>query len=155
MIVHCNHSYAPGVNHGFDLLRNHRYMETKANRIRQLRIDAKLTQQQVATRVGVSRVAVAKWESGNTKDLKPENLFKLADLFGVNERDIVLGGVAHHQKTAADTNIKVLPKRQDKRITEVIRLMEKTDDRGRDIALAGLKGALAGYTPSAKQNRSN
>lgn len=130
-------------------------METKANRIRQLRIDAKLTQQQVATHVGVSRVAVAKWESGNTKDLKPENLFKLADLFKVNERDIVLGSSTPAQKAVTEANITKLPKRQDKRIAEAIKLMEATDDRGRDIALAGLKGALSGYVPKAKQNRSS
>lgn len=130
-------------------------METKANRIKQLRSDAKLTQQQVATHVGVSRVAVAKWESGNTKDLKPENLFRLADLFKVNERDIVLGGTDTTRKSDAKAKIQQLPKRQDKRISEAIKLMESTDDRGRDIALAGLKGALVGYIPKIKQNRSN
>ena len=130
-------------------------METKANRIRQLRVNGKLTQQQVATYVGVSRVAVAKWESGNTKDLKPENLFKLADLFKVNERDIVLGSTNLIQKKASATNVAKLPKRQDTRIAEAIKLMEATDDRGRDIALAGLKGALSGYVPRAKRNHSN
>lgn len=128
-------------------------MQTKASRIRQLRIDAKLTQQQVATHIGISRVAVAKWESGNTKDLKPENLFKLADLFKVNERDLVLGELIRTQKVGSATNVRSLPKRQDKRIAEAIHLMETTDDRGRDIALAGLKGALSGYTSKAKQNR--
>lgn len=137
--------------------RNYRYMkkDTKANRIRQLRLDAKLTQQQVASYVGVSRVAVAKWESGDTKDLKQENLFRLADLLKINERELVRGGPGGPStppKPAPKTNVEQLPKRRDKRIEEAIQLMEATDDRGRDIALAGLKGALAGYVTKAKRN---
>lgn len=55
------------------------YMKTTpGERIRQSRKDAKLTQQQVGKAVGVTREAVALWESDNTKSLRPENLFKLA-----------------------------------------------------------------------------
>jgi transcriptional regulator with XRE-family HTH domain len=149
----CNHSYHAVVNHTHGFLRNDGYMETKASRIRNLRTAAELTQQQVADHVGVSRAAVAKWELGNTKDLKPAHLFKLADLFQVDERQIVLGGPTKAGEGTA--KVKALPKRIDERIKEAVRLMEATDDRGRDIALAGLKGALSGYVPKAKQNRSS
>ncbi|MBP9714651.1 MAG: LexA family transcriptional regulator [Sterolibacterium sp.] len=70
----------------------------QSNRIKELRHLKKLSQQQVADYVGISRVAVAKWESGDTTNLKPPNLFKLAQLFSVAAEEIVFGGnhVATH-----------------------------------------------------------
>lgn len=59
-------------------------METKGQRIQRLRKAKKLSQAAVAKEVGVSRVSVTKWESGNTKNLVPEHLFKLARLLGVS-----------------------------------------------------------------------
>lgn len=86
---YCNHAYATAVNHDFSTSSNNGYMQ--GNRIRELRRLKKLTQQQVADYCGVSRVAVAKWESGDTENLKPPHLFKLARLFGVNPEEIALG----------------------------------------------------------------
>jgi transcriptional regulator with XRE-family HTH domain len=55
--------------------------QTPGERIRGVREELNLTQQDVADAVGVSRAAVAQWESGDTKSLKPEHLFKLARKF--------------------------------------------------------------------------
>jgi len=52
--------------------------ETAGERIRRARTEAKLTQQDLADAAGVSRAAVALWENGDTKSLKPNNLFKIA-----------------------------------------------------------------------------
>ena len=38
-------------------------------------------------------------------------------------------------------------------IAAVVALMRSTDDKGRAMALGGVKGALAGYRPRAKANR--
>jgi phage repressor protein C with HTH and peptisase S24 domain len=77
------------VNHVLPLRGNNGYMQ-KA-RIHDLRLANNLTQQQVADYCGVSRVAVSKWESGNTKDLRMAHLFKLAKLFRVSAEEIALG----------------------------------------------------------------
>lgn len=50
-----------------------------------------MSQQAVADKVGVSRVAVTKWESGMTANLKLGNLMSLCDLFGVSVEELVLG----------------------------------------------------------------
>lgn len=52
-----------------------------AERIRQLRIRAGLTQQQLGNQLGVSAVAVGKWERGQTQpDIN--SLTRMADIFG-------------------------------------------------------------------------
>lgn len=84
-----NHNYASDVKQIYSMPSNNGYM--RGNRIRALRTARKLTQQQVADYCGVSRVAVAKWESGDTENLKPPHLFKLARLLGVSPEEIALG----------------------------------------------------------------
>lgn len=53
-------------------------LETTGDRMRRCRKEAGLTQEQLADLVGVSTAAVAQWETGDSKSLKPENLFKAA-----------------------------------------------------------------------------
>jgi len=53
-------------------------IETPGERIRRCRQEAGLTQDQLAKAVGVSAAAVAQWETGDSKSLRPENLFKAA-----------------------------------------------------------------------------
>lgn len=50
-------------------------------RIRKCRLDASLSQEEVAELVGVSRQAVTKWELGQSSP-STENLFRLAEIFG-------------------------------------------------------------------------
>lgn len=52
-----------------------------SERIKALRKTCGFSQEKVADRLGVSRQAVAKWESGQSAP-STENLFKLAELFG-------------------------------------------------------------------------
>jgi len=52
--------------------------ETMSERIRRSRKEARLTQQQLADLIGVTAAAVAQWETGDSKSVKPENLFKMA-----------------------------------------------------------------------------
>jgi len=53
-------------------------LDTTGDRIRRCRIEAGLTQKQLGQLSGVSAAAVAQWESGDTKTLRPANLFKVA-----------------------------------------------------------------------------
>ncbi len=54
---------------------------TLSKRIREQRKRCNLSQEKVAELVGVSRQAVAKWETGQSAP-STENLFKLAEIFG-------------------------------------------------------------------------
>ena len=58
-------------------------------KIKQLRQEKGVTQQQLADAIGISRVAVSKWESGETKDLKRENLIGIAKFFGMTLAEVL------------------------------------------------------------------
>lgn len=51
--------------------------------IKQLRKEKKMSQEDLAEYIGVQKSAVAKWETGRTKNIKKETLHALAILFGV------------------------------------------------------------------------
>lgn len=59
------------------------------NRIKECRINSKLSQKFVAVTLGVAAPSVSNWESGKTQPT-PENLRRLASLFGVTV-DYLLG----------------------------------------------------------------
>ena len=60
-------------------------------RIRQVRIAAGLTQQQIADQVGVTKSSVAQWEGGQTKHLRGENLLKVAQVLNVDPDWLISG----------------------------------------------------------------
>lgn len=53
------------------------------------RVNAKLTQDDVAKKVGKSRQTIALWEAGKVK-IDRANLYMLADIYGVSIDDIFL-----------------------------------------------------------------
>lgn len=65
-------------------LDNLAYMKKSTNpavmgdRIREAREALKLTQEDLGSVAGISGTAVSLWESGDTKSIKPEHLFKIA-----------------------------------------------------------------------------
>ena len=63
------------------------------NRLAQIRKQAGLTQEEVASKLGVSRQAVSRWEKGEASP-DTENLIALADLYNVTLDDLVRGGKA-------------------------------------------------------------
>lgn len=66
-------------------------METIGDRIFKLRASRQWTQDDLASKVGVSRVSVTKWESGETKNMKLHNLMMLCDLFHVSPEFLIYG----------------------------------------------------------------
>ncbi len=64
---------------------------TIGDRIKQARLDAEMTQAELARKVGVSREAVSQWESGESKGMKPENLIKCAVTLQVRPEYLVTG----------------------------------------------------------------
>ena len=65
--------------------------ETISDRIAETRAALGYTQEAVAAAVGVSKSAVSHWETGNVKNLRPENLLALSDHFGVEPRWLISG----------------------------------------------------------------
>lgn len=74
-------------------------MEKLSARIKRLREDARLTQSQLASRVDVSRVAVTKWESGQTENLKLANLVALCKVFSKTADEMLSGELSGHAAT--------------------------------------------------------
>lgn len=79
-------------------------------KIKRLRSERRLTQQNVADALGISRVAVSKWESGDTKDLKRDNLVGLSKLFGVTLAELL--DVDQKDEVQIVHGIKVYPDRR-------------------------------------------
>ena len=61
---------------------------TLGENIKEHRIQCKMTQEFIAERLGVSRQAVSKWESG-ISDPSTSNLFALAKLFGITPEELL------------------------------------------------------------------
>ena len=64
-------------------------MNNLNEKLKQLRIDGKFTQQQIADHLFVSRQAVSNWENGNIQP-SIDMLIRIADLFSVTT-DYLLG----------------------------------------------------------------
>ena len=64
-------------------------MEIFGVRLRQLRIDAKLSASKLGKIIGVSDVAILNWEN-NINDIKGEYIVRLAKFFGISS-DYLLG----------------------------------------------------------------
>lgn len=67
------------------------HMSEIGKRIKALRESRELTQQSVATECGVSRVAVTKWENGDTGNLKFSNITSLLRLFNISYDELTTG----------------------------------------------------------------
>lgn len=57
--------------------------------IRRRREDLRLTQAQLASKVGVSRSAVNEWEHGRTKQLRGRNIYRLAKVLEVDPLELL------------------------------------------------------------------
>lgn len=73
-------------------------------RIRQEREALGLTQTEVGAAAGVTKGAVSAWENGNTKNLRLENLFAIADKLCVSARWLAIGDGL--RDAATDSNSK-------------------------------------------------
>lgn len=61
-----------------------------AERLQELRKKAGYSQEQVAEKLGISRQAISKWESGQGKP-EIDNVVKLTEIYGVSADYILLG----------------------------------------------------------------
>ncbi len=59
-------------------------MSEMGNRIRDLRLAAGLTQEQLGEKVGLQKSAIAKYENGKTENMKRSVIQKMAEVLGVS-----------------------------------------------------------------------
>ncbi|MGE0334454.1 MAG: helix-turn-helix domain-containing protein [Gammaproteobacteria bacterium] len=66
-------------------------MNDMGGRIRKQREALNLSRAQLAAKVGVSEQLVGQWERGIVVNIRPENMMKLTELFGVSQKYLVRG----------------------------------------------------------------
>ena len=67
------------------------YMRNLAERMHHIRINQELTMQELADKLGVTKNAISKLESGKSLNLKLDNLYKLQDITGYSAEWIAIG----------------------------------------------------------------
>jgi DNA-binding XRE family transcriptional regulator len=67
------------------------YMETMGDRIKQLRQAKGWTQEQLGTRLGVTKVAVSQWETGGTSNVRLKTFLALAEELGTTPHYLIFG----------------------------------------------------------------
>lgn len=74
---------------------------TIGERLKDLRVERKLTLEELADAVGISKSALGKYESDNGKDISPYSIVQLADFYGVSA-DYLMGRteIKNHPNTA-------------------------------------------------------
>lgn len=132
-------------------------METIGQRIKRLRELKGMSQQALGSAVGVSRVSVTKWESGDTSNMKLHNLKSVCRLFHMTAEELIDGASAissESQDAKLEGNVATFSVCENKAtpyihpnrdIAEAVSIMEQTDDKGRAKALGGMLAALHGH----------
>src|SRR5512132_1479397 len=87
-------------------------------RIREARLRMNLTQEQFAKRVGVQRLAVARYEAGRMP--RSEVLVRIANVTGLNINDLVRGGAGDTSKDSRRSP----PARARQYMNRITRLLE-------------------------------
>lgn len=112
----------------------------------------------LAKAIGVSWQTVQQWERPGGTAPKRTRLEKVASVLNTTANFLITGT---DSTSSADTG-KVVRIEQtvanyrhpDRTIAEIISILEKTDDKGRIMALGAIRAALSGYAP-AKANHSS
>jgi DNA-binding XRE family transcriptional regulator len=79
------------VKDGFQEESYPNYMETMGDRIKQLRQAKGWTQEQLGTRLGVTKVAVSQWETGGTSNVRLRTFLALAEELGTTPHYLIFG----------------------------------------------------------------
>jgi len=125
-------------------------METIGQRIMRLRLNAGLVQDDVGKACGVSRVAVTKWESGETANLKISNLTALCKLFSVSYDYLIEGKDTENQGLEGlDNKINRFVSKKDKKIKEIVNTLPHLDDKELDAT----KSVTSAFKNKSKTKR--
>ena len=102
-----------------------------AELIRQKRLEKGLSLRDVAKYVGVSDVAVSKWEHGKIDNIRSDKLMKLSEILGISVIDLVL---TDEEREARDAQ-----RQKDQKETDDLRDMLKDNPKLRMLLSASAK----------------
>ncbi len=132
-------------------------METLAKRIKKLRTANDLSQAALGKLCKVSRVAVTKWENGDTENLKLANLKRLAAAFNISVAELIDAAeprTLHVQEPISPSeytsNIIKMPSDMPLR-NELANLVEQINDRGLVLLIESAEQLVARF-PRTKAN---
>lgn len=114
---------------------------TTGERIRQLRIDHQMTQEELGAKVGVQKAAIYKYENGLVVNLKRSVIEKLAlaldttptYLMGMEDNDV--SDSLSSERTAILTILRESEARDQARILEMIKDFQKLNEDGKEKAV--------------------
>jgi transcriptional regulator with XRE-family HTH domain len=99
---------------------------TFAQRLREARLAANLTQEQVAEHCGITDGAVSAWERGQAHKIAAETLFCVADMLRVDPRWLIVGETQGGEQSAAlAQEIAALPDEQRAAVLALIRSLKR------------------------------
>lgn len=119
------------------------------DRITELREEAKLTQEELADKIGITRAALSHYEK-NRREPDYETLKKIADYFNVST-DWLLGRSPLRNLFFDNSNIESIEIRKSRKAEEIS--MEKMEEIGKQIA--NIERTLAELKRSLSENDEN
>lgn len=109
---------------------------TMAQRIRDCRKHAHLSQKELAAKMGVKEAAVSKWENGKVTNIPRSTIKALADLFGVhpcylmafsNDPRPINGGTSIYDRVSSELGNEA---------ADLLKLFMEMNDQGQQLALS-------------------
>ena len=107
------------------------------NKIKQLRKEKKLTQEELAEKIGISKRTLANWEDG-VSSIKENKLKILCEIFGV-DMPYLLG--YNNVKNETDLKVSVLDEALEK-LREINNMLLVENDEGHDMWILGFRTAM-------------
>lgn len=128
-------------------------METMGDRIKRLRIEMGLTQEELGKRVGLKRAAINKYEKGNVENMKRSIVEKMSSLFSVSPSYLMALDESNSEKNTIFQLYNKLEKTRQERVYRYAeqQLNEQENEKviqanfnGNDIDIAGKVAAGLG-----------
>jgi len=116
-------------------------MATMADRIKFLREQAGLTQEELGEKIGVQKSAIRKYEKGEVKNMKRSSIRILSDLFNVSPTYLM--GWDDEKEIALEVKlIEQIQVQYGKQAIELLSMFTKLNDAGTEKALETISDLL-------------
>ena len=97
---------------------------TMGDRIRSLRIQHKMSMEELGSKIGVGKTAIFKYEKGEVENLPRSTIEKMAILFGVSPAYLMCFDQWDQNSEALSDEVKLIERIQAKWGKEMVRLMQ-------------------------------
>lgn len=116
-------------------------MDNMGNRIRLLRKQHNMTQEELGAKIGVNKAAISKYEKGQVENMKRSTIKMLADLFGVSPTYLLGWDDEHEQSKIADEvkAFDVVGQVYGERAAKMLELFSRMNSDGQERILEFIK----------------